>query len=1086
MALSNQEKKTIQYHFATLDYKTGTGFLHDMKKYMTNERFVFISSGGTGHKMLERMKRELQHQVNADDVRNRVRFLAIDTAQEELEQLIHTKQNPNGIFEEHEVEKLPASGARTLIAPTTSDQNVATWVHRDLYEMTGGNGTYSREFNGTGAGAYRQVGRVYLMQATVLNSLQVKIQAMIRELSIDGPEERVNVFCFAGLAGGTGSGTVIDLGFLLRYFVREYNQSIYERTAFRAYLMLPSACGEEADEYKRARGNRNAYAAQKEIDHYMTLQERGESYEETYATKLVTIQENIFDFCTLVEGVATNGVVYEKPEQLAMKVAAESILNMMIRTGKKQENGSEIFLVDSFTCNRTSAMQDKIRSHNERVWPRNANYVYDIIGFSQSVIPLDLLYAYVGKKIFDLLYQKYKKVKRISEDVVDQFLENCGLDEKSLYKNTSKSMLEKGIRIELDQQMKVSGPYYMIELLKEAIERLQNTKGMYRKKAEENAKGWFKRSSWEEVVKKYDTMISEVFIPMKENEYAIYAEVFDELNQVLERNVKLLTDTKQYETVFGMSDCWSPINFTPGSHTSDAVRQYLDELFSEKEIQEKAKKFRNRLIEHRNQWTAIEKMQGEDKFEPEKEIREFMQEEVAKVAGQTVESILVKVYSNDKEATITEFDVDGREVPSRALQNAGRDLIQQFDSQARALADIKESYLNDCYKQRYLTIPMNCPWLKEVLEKLVHAKWGNDVTVYESDMTDRIVFYTLYDGVPAYMLQWTKRAEEDYEKDCHAVGLHMCQALGGRDWTRFPNLYVEDLWEGIDYQIRGREASILEQVNETMEWAKNVGFVEEHQENYKKYYSIYLPTFETIRLGKELLLEEGRLYETEEIKQILIQTQHLEEVMISYALMVTETEEMPRPESFDWKMAKQIVRRKVELMDRIYAGMEQMKQVLEEVAQHNHKAKKGDKIKKYMSLFIELVAMEWLVYDEIEEGWIIKIPKKDEKTLCRVRTRLERECKEYYAIKAFSELEETLLCEWERDIEQMMEEMTREQKLKKKEKKEQWKQEVEAVRSGESPQLLYFPMTSERFVKEAGKELAEEIRHFYDQLLIQL
>ena len=108
----------------------------------------------------------------------------------------------------------------------------------------------------------------------------------------------------AQLSHGSSGGTIVDVPFLTRQIIRNISVDRYKNTGVSAYLVLPSACGSEADPVRKQKGDRNAYAALKEIDSFMGLQNRGEASRQQYGTFDVEISENIFDFCTLVEGVA--------------------------------------------------------------------------------------------------------------------------------------------------------------------------------------------------------------------------------------------------------------------------------------------------------------------------------------------------------------------------------------------------------------------------------------------------------------------------------------------------------------------------------------------------------------------------------------------------------------------------------------------------------------------------------------------------------------------------------------------------------------------------------------------------------------
>lgn len=91
MALKQQQKNQVDENLKALDYLEGTGLLNSMKKHLAKERFLFISSGGTGHKLMKVLKENLERHVEDGDIRDRVKFLVIDTDHGELERLRREK-----------------------------------------------------------------------------------------------------------------------------------------------------------------------------------------------------------------------------------------------------------------------------------------------------------------------------------------------------------------------------------------------------------------------------------------------------------------------------------------------------------------------------------------------------------------------------------------------------------------------------------------------------------------------------------------------------------------------------------------------------------------------------------------------------------------------------------------------------------------------------------------------------------------------------------------------------------------------------------------------------------------------------------
>ena len=275
MSLSNEQKAKITANIKTLDYLEGTGVISTNRKKLVNEPMLFISVGGNARKVLLKHKKTVYSQVDHDEIKKKMMFLSIDTAHLELDECV-----ARGELEPDEILKIPFEGAHASIKPGKMLPQMEEWVHKDLWAVTGGDNLVSKEFNGTGAGGRRQCGRVLFCQSAVQEKLYRKLSAISGRLAELQNISMVKVFFLCGISGGTGSGTIIDLAYLTRYFLNNILGTAAEKVIYSAYLFMPSACSDSSTLLpgEEENGKRNAYAALKEIDYYMTIAERKEHF----------------------------------------------------------------------------------------------------------------------------------------------------------------------------------------------------------------------------------------------------------------------------------------------------------------------------------------------------------------------------------------------------------------------------------------------------------------------------------------------------------------------------------------------------------------------------------------------------------------------------------------------------------------------------------------------------------------------------------------------------------------------------------------------------------------------------------------
>lgn len=89
------------------------------------------------------------------------------------------------------------------------------WFDDDVNQVAGSKG----------AGGIRQIGRMLLMNniAKVINSVSGKIDLLTQ----NNPDiERLLVYVFSGISGGTGAGTFLDMAYILRKIAKAKNPNV--------------------------------------------------------------------------------------------------------------------------------------------------------------------------------------------------------------------------------------------------------------------------------------------------------------------------------------------------------------------------------------------------------------------------------------------------------------------------------------------------------------------------------------------------------------------------------------------------------------------------------------------------------------------------------------------------------------------------------------------------------------------------------------------------------------------------------------------------------------------------------------------
>lgn len=1107
--ISIDQKNKIEANIKHLDYLEGTGILNSNRKSLVNEFFIFIGAGGTGIKALIKLKKTLKRQVEFSEIAKKTMFLGVDTAWKEADLYVKSGDLLPG-----EVIKIPYVGAHESINPDKILPQTKKWVHKDLWAETGGAAadvTPPPEMSGDGAGGKRQCGRVLFVQSAAQDELYRHLETIRKKLSNMGAC-KIKVFFLAGIAGGTGSGTIVDLAYLCRHHLKNILATAYNRVNFSAYLFLPSGCGTVTDPADRLSGNQNAYAALKEIDYHMTLSNRNETFQMDYGTDSVgevEIVENIFDFCTLVEGVGNDGHFFENNAETARQIVADSILNVVCADIGNRVNNEDIFMADSFLSNKNEKVPGKILGNSDRVWPRDTNYIYSVIGFSSCVVPVDLLTVYVAKKIFDEVFRRFRKADLATEDRAAEFLHACGLENAQLggvWKTLQKTQMKKDIQDQADVEFKANGPYYMVNLTKEAAKLLESDPDEYLHRARKNKNGMISnKEKWARLELLYEDAIK-YLREINNSLYNVYTYTIEVLKNLVEKNAKLLTDTNEYKSTFGKTFYWSPIDLTPGDAASKAVIKYLDGILSETEVKKAAAKFMDMICDKKDEWTGltVDSNHGTMTYNVAEEIRQFISDNLQKCISTTMEEFLVKAYSGKVDAPVWEFDDHNNQVYSEDTSDAASQILTRLNANASALAAISGMNLEHTYSNVYLTVPENCKWLYQAIVDQASAHNGiKSEFIFKSTAKDRIVLCRLYTGVPAWAFYWTKGAEEDYEKSGpHKVGIHMEQGDESRNWAELPNLYPEKLWTEKERELRKRETAISIKIKKSMQTAKDLGMLAD-SETDENSMDIYL--LEGHYSAEELLekaeLDSAKKYTVQEVLEILADKQCLTKEKVTYINMVMKT-----PDKFSEKEAKEYrfdmacrimrcLRGKWELLHNTIDVVEKLKELNE-----SRKIIQTITLEQIVT-FTNAMVWELISYDGRRGYW--KNCLGDEVQMGdKLSDKLQKQCAHYYGCVAFANLEKEVFQEFQERITELEENASDEEFDKADEKKKALKESLKALRHAKKNDVKpweedlpfsrdgncsEWPIATEKFVERVGdKALAEEIRKMYDNMIANI
>ena len=252
-----------------------------------------------------------------------------------------------------------------------------------------------------GAGGIRQAGRFLLTINTnrIVNLLTDKINRLTANRNSN---DLLYVFILVGCAGGTGSGIFIDTPYIIR--------KIAEQKGFETenigMIFLPDVTLSDSiiDGSAALNIKANGFAALKELDYLMNIEQNGEFFEHTYADLEVRTNRPPYDLCHLVSAKDEMGKLLPNAKNYCMNVAAETIINFI---ASEESVDGQSYTINSYLSNIENNKAAFLMTHQQK---QPVNYIYNTVGAASAQLPIEFLINHLTWKMFRELTPLFDKV----------------------------------------------------------------------------------------------------------------------------------------------------------------------------------------------------------------------------------------------------------------------------------------------------------------------------------------------------------------------------------------------------------------------------------------------------------------------------------------------------------------------------------------------------------------------------------------------------------------------------------------------------------------------------------------------------
>ncbi len=421
----------------------------DLQQKVNMRRTLLIGIGGTGQKVLVQIKARFVR--NYGGVPPAVEFLCFDTdpTAEQAQMEGKVVRLVAG------TELISISGIQTANIVRNLDKYPAiqNWIAEDKEKIP----VAAIQM---GARQVRPLGRLALFWH--IEMVKSKMEGAVHRLNdlklgadMGGDRRGMNVFIISSVCGGTGSGALLDIAYLIRRVVQDLGLAP-ELCLINGVLALPSVF----PTVDKIGIQSNAYACLNELDYYMQTEkvEWSQEYGNPRVPPVTFSSLRPFNICYLIDGINENSQGLAGLEEIAPMIAEAIYLQIGSQVGRT--NDSLFDNVDTLT--------GKIMYSDENRYKPTA---YSSLGTASLVFPvvkiIDLCANRLGRELLETaVLREVDKPERV-DAAVNSFLQANQLKDQT-------ALLEAVTRDEKGVVLKVALDPRQLDRFKDA-EMLPNT-----------------------------------------------------------------------------------------------------------------------------------------------------------------------------------------------------------------------------------------------------------------------------------------------------------------------------------------------------------------------------------------------------------------------------------------------------------------------------------------------------------------------------------------------------------------------------------------------------------------------------------
>lgn len=322
---------------------------------------------------------------------------------------IDTDEKAKGGLDNNEFLNISVESLSSILDPKQRAFNLTAYENRWV------NNKLNSASSGMGAGTYRQSARFMLSRK--YNEVSTAIKGALTSIStvhLGDTEQlgRMEIVICAGICGGTGSGTFLDVPQIVRHIMATEPALAGKAYQITGYIVMPDVS------LLPLAGNplanvlsMNGYAALKELDFWMNVGEHKTPYTMQFGDNAkVDWSMPPYDKCILMSGKSVNGSAFADAARVVQTTIAENLLHYLANElPAKDANGQAQYTYISY--------EDNLKA-NITAMPKRlpVNYAYRAIGAYSKRIPKKKTLYFEGIQLFDTFLPLRDQYGRLAPD----------------------------------------------------------------------------------------------------------------------------------------------------------------------------------------------------------------------------------------------------------------------------------------------------------------------------------------------------------------------------------------------------------------------------------------------------------------------------------------------------------------------------------------------------------------------------------------------------------------------------------------------------------------------------------------------